>query len=969
MGLLDRVGRFLDDVLLLPEDVREALETGDDALRAELFPEAERMFLDVLATRPGLGRAALGLARARAGMRDDAGALAALEEARTHSTLDPSVSLWAARLALNAGRLQLAVDAARDASRALAEEGGARFAEACRLRGEAEWRRERPDRAVREFRKALSATPNDHAITVRLIEASVAATRAADAERAADSLDPKSLTPADAARVGLALSRAGLRELALSWLRRAAESGDATALIALAEGQLAAQRFDEAETHARSAIARGGGARALATLADVLVAQRRGADAAEAVSAAAHASGDPELHRGAIRVADPTDVAALTRYADALARVAPGDPVEQLARGLIALAKGEVTTAAGLDPGDEPRGVLLRAGVALRQGRPADALTQLESFVRIARGRPYASVDDARVVALRKAALKASWTGANASEVDLAGAIDAVARFAERQSLDRVARAARALRDELDRPLLLAVLGEFNAGKSTLINAIIGAEVAPMGIVPTTATLNVLRGGAARRVRLVRVDGSTREGDYDGLRDLLADAAAADESVDHVEIVLPSEHLERVWIMDAPGTNALDPMHEKLAREAARRADAVLWVFDAGQAGKKTEASFYSAFRGSGRKVIPVLNKRDRLSAEDLERVSAVVTASWSAAEVGGAPGEAMADLITVSGRSALKAKLAGDDEALAKSGFVEFLAHLDHEVFSRSRELKRRACASRLLAVLDQALETERSLVDAQAQVVARLTARAGRIAARQADLQDQARDAGRAVIAGEDAALEAAADELLSVLKPRGTTFGRSALSTDDQAFLGELLERRFTFALEQAERRLIAQVRGVLVQALADADAGPEAAPESLGVDVDLRVRSALGPAFAAYQGYQRGLLRGGGLRRLFDDTLPRAAATRDGAVQALAVVRADARTELGPALRDALVELVGTLERTVIARASEAERHGEQLSSEVFGPLRALREVLAEMMRVGDPHSLVRDPKNLAASLDS
>ena len=75
MGLLDRVGRFLDDVLLLPEDVRDALETGDDALRSELFPEAERMFLEVLATRPGLGRAALGLARARAGMRDDAGDL------------------------------------------------------------------------------------------------------------------------------------------------------------------------------------------------------------------------------------------------------------------------------------------------------------------------------------------------------------------------------------------------------------------------------------------------------------------------------------------------------------------------------------------------------------------------------------------------------------------------------------------------------------------------------------------------------------------------------------------------------------------------------------------------------------------------------------------------------------------------------------------------------------------------------
>ncbi|MEZ4325447.1 MAG: dynamin family protein [Polyangiales bacterium] len=949
MGLLDRVGRFLDDVLLLPDDVRETLETGEEALSAELFVEAERMFMDVLATRPGLGRAALGLARARAGLGDQAGALAALTEARTHSTLDPSVSLWAARMALEAGQLPLAADAARDAARALAEEGGPRFADACRLRAEAEWRRERPDRAVRELRKALSATPQDQALAVRLIEACVAAARVPDAQRAAEALDPASLKPDHAARVGLALSRAGLAEPSLSWLRRAADSGDATALIALAEGQLAAGRLSEAELHARSAIARGGGARALATLADVLVAGRRGAEAAEAVSAAAHASADVELHRGAVRVADPDDVPALTRYADALARVAPGDPVEQLARGLVALARGDVATAAQLDPGDEPRGVLLRARVALRQGRPADALAFLDSFGHAARGRSYAAVDAARVGELRKAALKASWTDAAAGEVDLPGAIDAVARFAESRGLDDVTRAARGLRDELDRPLLLAVLGEFNAGKSTLINAIIGAEVAPMGIVPTTATLNVLRGGAARRVRLVRVDGSTREGDYDSLRDLLADAEAADESVDHVEIVLPSEDLERVWIMDAPGTNALDPAHERLAREAARRADAVLWVFDAAQAGKKTEASFYAAFRGSGRKVIPVLNKRDRLSADDLARVSAVVRASWAADEADVSAGEPMGDLVTVSGRSALKAKLAGDEQALTDSGFVAFLAHLDREVFARSRELKRRACTSRLLAVLDRALETERELLEAQGRIVARLNARAGRVGARQADLTDQARDVVRAVVAGEEAALEAAADELLSVLKPRGATFGRSALSADDQAFLGELLERRFTLALEQAERRLVAQVRGVLAQAMAGTR--PEEEQDS-PIDLDLRVRAALASPFSAYLGYQRGLLRGGGLRRLFDEALPRAVANRQGAVAALSVVRADARAELGGALRDALGELVGSLERAVLAEARAAEQHAEHLSSEVFGPLRALREVLAEMMRVAE-----------------
>jgi hypothetical protein len=240
--------------------------------------------------------------------------------------------------------------------------------------------------------------------------------------------------------------------------------------------------------------------------------------------------------------------------------------------------------------------------------------------------------------------------------------------------------------------------------------------------------------------------------------------------------------------------------------------------------------------------------------------------------------------------------------------------------------------------------------------------------VSARQSALHDRARQAVKSVLEGEDAAVEAAADELLSVLKPRGATFGRSALSAEDQAFLGELLERRFGLALEQTERRLVAQARGDLHQALAtpEADAEREAATS---IDLDLSVRAALGPSFAAYAGYQRGLLLGGAQRRLFDDALPRAAATREGAIQALGTVRADPRAELGTALRDALTELVGTLERAVVAEASAAERQGEQLSSEVFGPLRALREVLAEMMRVGEPRATTRDTQKLAASLDS
>ena len=73
-----------------------------------------------------------------------------------------------------------------------------------------------------------------------------------------------------------------------------------------------------------------------------------------------------------------------------------------------------------------------------------------------------------------------------------------------------LAAAAGHAAEALDRPLLVAVMGEFNAGKSSFVNALAGANVAPTGVTPTTATVNVLRYGAEPAARVVAHDGGTR---------------------------------------------------------------------------------------------------------------------------------------------------------------------------------------------------------------------------------------------------------------------------------------------------------------------------------------------------------------------------------------------------------------------------------------------------------------------------
>ncbi len=535
-------------------------------------------------------------------------------------------------------------------------------------------------------------------------------------------------------------------------------------------------------------------------------------------------------------------------------------------------------------------------------------------------------------------------------------------RFAAEHRLDATARGAGRLRDELDRPLLLAVLGEFNAGKSTFINAFVGADVAPTGIVPTTATLNVLRGGAERLVRVVRTDGTTREGGYDDLSRLLEeaeqgamDAPEAGGPVDHVEIVLPSETLERVWILDTPGTNAIDPEHERLAREAARRADAALWIFSAGQAGKDTEAKMLGAIRASGRVVVPILNKVDRLEEGQLEEVKRSLAreldgAPGTGAE-GGVSGFDVGPPIPFSAKRALLARLSDDESALRESGYEALLEALGERIFARSRELKRDACAGRLVEIVDEALATEE-------QELASFEARLGRLDEAET-LLSPSRAGGGVEMALEravdesithlskdlDVAFVQAAEEVLAFVRPRRSRFASHGADPEDRAFLAEALERRLGQAADGLSTRLLPRVRAAL------ADAADHL--ELSHAELDRRVRAAVMQPLALYVGFQRGVLRGGRLRRFFEDYLPSATLEVEGLSKALSTVRADPRRELGPALEDSLRELVAALGQELTSLREGARIARERTAATVFGPLRALRTVLAEALRSAGP----------------
>ncbi|MGB7536992.1 MAG: dynamin family protein [Anaerolineales bacterium] len=149
--------------------------------------------------------------------------------------------------------------------------------------------------------------------------------------------------------------------------------------------------------------------------------------------------------------------------------------------------------------------------------------------------------------------------------------------------LDHLRRALR----QLDELFLLVVVGEFNSGKSALINALLGEAFLPEGPTPTTDRVYVLAHGPAGASEFVQ---------------------------DDVRLLhYPAELLRQVRIVDTPGTNAVLRRHEAIARDFVPRSDLVLFVTSADRPFTESERGFLETIREWGKKVVVVINKDDVL--------------------------------------------------------------------------------------------------------------------------------------------------------------------------------------------------------------------------------------------------------------------------------------------------------------------------------------------------------------------
>lgn len=144
---------------------------------------------------------------------------------------------------------------------------------------------------------------------------------------------------------------------------------------------------------------------------------------------------------------------------------------------------------------------------------------------------------------------------------------------------------------------LVVVIGEFNAGKSSFVNALIGNELLPTGITPTTEVIELIRHNPVPNRKPHMRDDSLREWAH------------------------PNTGGAGIAIVDTPGTGSVFQRHEKTAKDFLHRSDLVIFVLSAKRAFAETERIYLETAKQYGKKVVLVVNQVDLLTPAEQTQV------------------------------------------------------------------------------------------------------------------------------------------------------------------------------------------------------------------------------------------------------------------------------------------------------------------------------------------------------------
>ncbi len=239
----------------------------------------------------------------------------------------------------------------------------------------------------------------------------------------------------------------------------------------------------------------------------------------------------------------------------------------------------------------------------------------------------------------------------------------------------------------------LTLAGQFSRGKSTLMNAILGMDRLPTGVVPVTSVITAVSYNSRERVRMHFAGSNlTHEVPLSELPEWVTEQGnpGNERKIDMAEVQLPAEMLRRgAFFVDTPGLGSAVIANTKTTHRFLPHIDALVLVTSFEFPLSQEEVVVLERTRELRRRVFIVINKEDLCTPAQREQVLTFIRSRVSAAT-----GSDEIPVFSVSASEALAARLAGDSEQLERSGLPVFeQALVDYLIGERSHDFLKAMC------------------------------------------------------------------------------------------------------------------------------------------------------------------------------------------------------------------------------------------------------------------------------------
>jgi ribosome biogenesis GTPase A len=376
--------------------------------------------------------------------------------------------------------------------------------------------------------------------------------------------------------------------------------------------------------------------------------------------------------------------------------------------------------------------------------------------------------------------------------------------------------------------LQLAVLGQFKRGKSTLLNALIGAPLLPSGVTPLTAIPTFLRHGQRFELITEYSDGRKERhpaDTYAELSALLFERVTEDGNphnkagIVRVDVFLDSPLLRSgIVLIDTPGIGSTNLHNTEAAKAALPECDMALFVVSPDPPITEVELAYLRDIQEVSTATIIALNKIDLVDGEDRKRSEQFL----SDTVLDGA-GTKTAWFFSVSARKGLAAKTAGEEKGVAESGLHTLENYIQTFAQTKQRDVLEAAIAKKAAALIGEILFEIDTRVAMLKMPVADLTDRLARFTAARTDFEREQK-ASQDLLAGDRTRLLLDLDEKAAALRAQALDrlikhASGLLVQGKSEGEIGEGLER-YVPELFQAEfERVESEARASLSAALGE------------------------------------------------------------------------------------------------------------------------------------------------------